>query len=224
MKCCVIVIIGKAANLIDEVKYTAAYVPNSINGFQSDGDSNFALVAYSTPCQVSQHRYAFLDGHGRTGVAHIHNIIDMIAKSYEKVKEKLSTTLHFCLHGSAPLKCLATSNDQGKVMSAEARVRVRRVVIGISCTTKNRSNLDSTLQTLLSKRESFELLEAVLFSGTIYDCIPQEIFSHARDICCSLDGSATTWVFWVWRLCDILEFPRVSALVVHQARVVVALV
>jgi len=52
-----------------------------------------------------------LDGLGRFRIANIHNVIHMIAKCNEKVKEKFTSTLHFCLHGSAPLKCLATSDD-----------------------------------------------------------------------------------------------------------------
>ena len=49
----------------------------------------------------------------------IHNVVHMVAQCHEKVKEKLTAILHFCLHGSAPLKCLATSDDQGEIMSAE---------------------------------------------------------------------------------------------------------
>jgi len=108
-------------------------------------------------------------------------------------------------------------------MSAEPRVRVRRVVIGISCTPENGSDLDSTLQTLLPKSKALELLQAVLLGGTIYDGVLQKVFSHAGDVCCSLDGSAATGVFWVWALLCIFEFPRASALVVDQAGVVVAL-
>lgn len=147
----------------------------------------------------------------------------MIAKSHKQIKEKFPTTLHFRLHGSAPLKRLATSNNQGQVMSAEPRVRVRRVVIRIPRTAKNRSDLDSTLQTLLPESKALELLKSVLLCRTVYDCIPQKVFSHAGDVCCSLDRSATTFVFGVGGAHCILEFPRISALVVQQAGVVVAL-
>jgi len=61
-----------------------------------------------------------LDSLGGTPVIpEFHNVIDVIAQSDEEIKEKLPTTLHFCLHGSAPLKCLTASYDQGKIMSAE---------------------------------------------------------------------------------------------------------
>lgn len=159
----------------------------------------------------------------RFDLPNLHNVIDMIAKCNEKVKEKFAATLHFCLHGSAPLKCLATSDNQSQVMSAEARVRVWRVVIGIPSTAKNHSDLDSTLQTLLPEGKALELLETVSLSRAVYDCISQEIFSHTRVIYCSLDGSATTFVFGGWCAHRILEFPRVSTLIVDQAWIVVAL-
>src|SRR5271168_1010476 len=100
----------------------------------------------------------------------------MIAKSDEKVKEKFTATLHFCLHGSAPLKCLATSDDQGKIMSAEPGVRVWRVVIGIPSTTKNCSNFDSTLQALFPESKTLKFLQAVLLRSAVYDCVPQKVF------------------------------------------------
>jgi hypothetical protein len=50
-----------------------------------------------------------LDSLGRSRVPNLHNVIDMVAESDEKVKEKFTATFHFCLHGAAPLKCLATS-------------------------------------------------------------------------------------------------------------------
>ena len=156
-------------------------------------------------------------------VPHLHNIIHMITQSHKQIKEKFPTTFHFRLHGSAPLKCLATSNNQGQVMSAEPRVRVRRVVIRIPSTAQNRSDLDPTLQALLPKSKALELLESVFLCCTVYDCIPQKVFSHAGDVDCRLDGSATTCIFGVWGAHGILEFPRVSALVVHQAGVIVAL-
>lgn len=37
-------------------------------------------------------------------------------QTYEK--QFASTNLHLCLHGSAPLEDLATSDDKGEVMSA----------------------------------------------------------------------------------------------------------
>jgi len=43
---CVIVIIGKAANLIDEVKFVTTYVSNSING------SNLIEIAISASLPI----------------------------------------------------------------------------------------------------------------------------------------------------------------------------
>ena len=134
----------------------------------------------------------------KESIPHLHNVINMVAKCDEQIKEKFTATLHFRLHGSAPLKCLATSDDQGEIMSAEPRVRVRRVVIRIPSTTKNCSDLDSTLQTLFPKSKALEFLETVLLRGAVYDCVLQKVFAHAGNVACSLDRSATTCIFWVW--------------------------
>ena len=108
-------------------------------------------------------------------------------------------------------------------MSAEPRVRVRRVVIRIPRTAKNRSDLNSTLKTLLPKSKALQFLEPVLLCCTVYDRVLQKVFAHAGYVDCSLDVSATTCVFWVGGAHCILEFPRVSALAVHQAGVIVTL-
>ena len=154
----------------------------------------------------------------------IHNIIDMITQRNKQIKEKFPATLHFHLHGATPLKCLATSNDQGEIMSAEPRIRIRRVVIGIPRATQDGCDLDSTLQTLFPKSKALELLESVLLCRAIYDCVLQKVFSHAGNIACGFDATATTGIFWVGRsYCRVFEFPRVSALIVDQAGVIVAL-
>ena len=124
---------------------------------------------------------------------HLHNIIHMITQRHKQIKEKFPTTFHLRLHGSASLKRLATSNNQGQVMSAEPRVRVRRVVIRIPRAAQDRRDLDSALQTLLPESKALELLEAVLLCRAVYDRVLQEVFSG--DVGYSLDVSATTRVF-----------------------------
>jgi len=109
-------------------------------------------------------------------------------------------------------------------MSAETRVRVRRVVIGIPRTAEDRGDLDSALQTLFPKSQALEFFETVLLRDAVYDGVPQKVFSHAGNEGCSLDISATTSVFGVGCVHGIFEFPRGSTLVVQQAWVVVALV
>jgi len=136
-----------------------------------------------------------LDGFGGLRVPHIHDVIDVVTKCNEEIKEKFTTGFHFRLHGSRAFECLATADDEGEVMSAEARIRVRRVVIGIPRTTQNCADFDSTLQTLLPKRQALELLETVLFCRAVYDSILEEILSHAGDIGCSFYGSATASIF-----------------------------
>lgn len=103
----------KAANLVmrseicDERKFHSMV--------QSDGECSRPRVQFEkTPSWVPRTKTTHatcLDSLGRFGIANIHNVIHMIAERNEKVKEKFTATLHFCLHGSAPLKCLATSDD-----------------------------------------------------------------------------------------------------------------
>lgn len=135
------------------------------------------------------------DGLGGPSIAHLHHIVQVIAHSDEQVKEKFTAPFHLRLHGSAPLKCLATSDDQGEVMSAESRVGVRRVVIGILRRAQNGGDVDSALEALLAQRQTLELLESVPFSGAIYDGVPKEVLSHAGHVDCRLDGPAAASVF-----------------------------
>lgn len=147
----------------------------------------------------------------------------MIAQRNKQIKEKLPPTLHLYLHGPAPLKGLATSNDQGEVVGAEARVRVRRVVIGIPRAAQDGRHLDAALQALLAQRERLELVEAVLLCRAVYDRVLQQVFAHAGHVGCGFDAAAATRVFGVGRSGCVFEFPRASALVVDQAGVIVAL-
>jgi len=121
----------------------------------------------------------------------------MIAQRHKQIKEKLPATLHLRLHGSAPLKRPATPNDQGQVMSAEPRVRVRRVVIGVPRAAQNRRDLDPALQALLPESKPLELLEPIRLRRAVYDRVLQEVLSHAGDVDRRLDGSATTSVLGV---------------------------
>jgi hypothetical protein len=103
----------KAANLLmrseicDERKFH--------NMVQSDGECSRPRVQFERLragyLKDEDTNATCLDSLGRFGIANVHNVIHMIAKCNEKVKEKFTATLHFCLHGSAPLKCLATSDD-----------------------------------------------------------------------------------------------------------------
>lgn len=110
-------------------------------------------------------------------------------------------------------------------MSAEPRIRVRRVVIRIPRRAKDRCDLDAALQTLLPEGKALELLKAVLLCCAVYDRILQEILAHGGNVGCSFDGSATTCrILWVGRVYHcVFELPRVLALAVQQTGVVVTL-
>lgn len=119
----------------------------------------------------------------------------MVAHGDEQVKEKFTAPFHLRLHGSAPLECLATSDDQGEVMSAEPRVRVRRVVVGILRRAQNGGDVDSALEALLAQGQLLELLDAVPFGRAVYDGIPEKVLPYAGHVDCRLDGSAAASVF-----------------------------
>jgi hypothetical protein len=123
-----------------------------------------------------------LDGPGSTASrgARIRKIIDVIAHSHEQVKEQLSSHLHLHLHGSTTLKGFATADNQSEVMSAQTRVTVWRVLVGIARTTQDGSNLDPALQALLAQGELLELFEAVTISSAVYGCVTENDVSHAR--------------------------------------------
>ena len=57
------------------------------------------------------------------------NVIDVIAHRHKQVEKQFAPILHFHLHSSAPLKSLATSDDQSKVMSAETALSIRCLII-----------------------------------------------------------------------------------------------
>jgi hypothetical protein len=82
-------------------------------------------------------------------------------------------------------------------MSAESRVCVRCVVIGIPRTTKNSGDLDSALQTLFPKSKALQLVEAILLRDAVYDSVPKEALAHAGHINCRLDTTAAAYIFWV---------------------------
>jgi len=97
------------------VKQTQSESP-CLNGFQSDGDNdpfhNHETIITPSWTYLRKRCKDNLDGLGGTGVAHIHNIIHMITQRHKQIKEKFPPTFHLQLHGSAPLKRLATSDDQ----------------------------------------------------------------------------------------------------------------
>lgn len=99
------------------------------------------------------------------------------------------------------------------------------MVIRIPRGAKDSCDLDAALQTLLPESKALELLKAVLLCCAIYDRVLQEVFAHGRNVGCGFDGSATACrILWVGSVHhSVFEFPRVLALAVQQAGVVVTL-
>lgn len=158
---------------------------------------------------------------------HIHNIINVVAHSHKEIKEQFAANLHLHLHRAAALERPPAADDQSKVMSAEAGVIVRRVLVGVPSAAQDGADLDATLQALLAQSEPFELIETVTLCCTVYGRVTEDNVSHARVKECRLDVSATTVkVFRVGirRLDRALEQPSVPAFIVDKPGIVVALV
>ena len=73
-------------------------------------------------------------------------------------------------------------------------------------------------ETLLPERHTLQLLEPILLGRAVDDRVLEQVAVHTMVVDGRLDGAATAVGG------DGLELPRVAALVVHEARVVVALV
>jgi hypothetical protein len=148
------------------------------------------------------------------------NVIDMIAHSHKQIEEQFAPILHLHLHGSAPLESLATPDDQSKVMSAESRFCVWRVLIRIPSWSQDHVDLDAGLKTLFPKSKALQFLQAILLGSAVDDGVSKYFTAHSSEVDCRFVRSATT-IFLVLR---VLQFPSVSALVVDQAWIVVTLV
>ena len=101
----------------------------------------------------------------------LNNVIDMIAHRHKQVKEQFTPIFHFHLHGSAPLESLTTSDDQGKVMSAEPRFSVWRVVISIASRSQDHVDLDTGLKALFPKSKTFQLVQAELLGSAVHHSV-----------------------------------------------------
>lgn len=161
----------------------------------------------------------------RKGSPRVRKIIDMVAHRHEQVKEQFSPHLHLHLHGSTTLECFPAADDQSEVMSAQPRVIVRCVLVGIPSTAQNDADLDPALQALLAQRELLELLEAVAVGSTVHSCVTEDKVIHTGVEKGWLDsGGAVAGFVGVGRGHCTLEHPGLTALVVKQAGVVVTLV
>jgi hypothetical protein len=120
------------------------------------------------------------------------NVIDVIAHGHKQVEEQFASMLHFLLHGSTPLKSLATSDDESKVMSAESRFRVRRVLVRVPSRSQDHVDLDSGLKTLFPKSQALQFLQAILVGSAVDDGVPENITTHVGDVDCRSAVSAAT--------------------------------
>lgn len=112
----------------------------------------------------------------------------MVAHGDKQVEEELaSALLHGGLHGSAALKCTAAADDEGKVVGAQARVRVGRVGVRVRRRAQDGADINAGLETLLPEGEELELVEAVPVGGAVDDGVAQEFVAAAREIDGGLD-------------------------------------
>lgn len=74
------------------------------------------------------------------------DVIDMVAKRNEKVKEERCASVpHLELHCSATLEGITASDDEREIVGTKLRVRVGCVGVGVARRGKDRAALDSRL-------------------------------------------------------------------------------
>jgi len=106
----------------------------------------------------------------------------MVGHGDKQVKEKLAASaFHLGLHGAAPFKSLATADDEGEVVRAQARVRVRGVGVGVLGRAQDGADINARTQTLLSEAQPLEFLEPVPLSGTVNCSVAEDVVPHTRE-------------------------------------------
>jgi hypothetical protein len=89
-------------------------------------------------------------------------LVDVVDHGDEQVEEHAPAALHLGLHRAGALECGAAADDEGEVVRAQARVRVRRVRVRVARRREDRRAADAALQALLAQRELLQAGEAVL--------------------------------------------------------------
>ena len=146
------------------------------------------------------------------------DIIDVVAQGDEQVEEELAAAVvHLELHRATALEGGAATDDEGEVVGPQLGVGVGRVGVGVARRRQNGAALDAGLQPLLAQGDALQLLEPVLVRHAVNDRVLEQGPAGVLVVDSRLDGAAAA----VGRLLDL---PRVAALAVHEARVVVALV
>jgi hypothetical protein len=100
----------------------------------------------------------------------------MIANGNKEVEKESSTNFHFLLHRAAAFKSASAADDEGEIVSAKTRVRVRRVCISKSSAMKNRSNLDASLEGIFTECDALKHIKAVGIRGTVYSGVTKNCF------------------------------------------------
>lgn len=96
-------------------------------------------------------------------------------------------------------------------MSAQSRLRVRRVVICVPSGSQDHVGWDTDLKPLLAEGNALQLFQAVLLGGTVHHCVSEHNASHARVKERRLARPAASIAVGV--LC-VLEVPRITTLAV----------
>ena len=122
--------------------------------------------------------------------------------------------LHLHLHGPAPLERGPAADDQSQVVGPQLRVTLGRVRVRIPRARKDGAALNARLQPLLAQRQPLELVQAVPFGGAVDQRVLQQHLAARRVV----DRRLRVL------LRRHFELPRISALVVEEAGVVVAFV
>lgn len=151
------------------------------------------------------------------GVLGAGDIVDVVAQGDKEIEKELSSAVeHLKLHGSTALKGAAAANDESEVMGPEFRVRIGSVGVGVAGGCQDGAALDTRLQTLLPQSHLLELLQAKLLSCAVNDRVLEDVAVGSVVVDGGLESVAS--------LVGLFDFPRVSLLVVDQARKVVTLV
>lgn len=106
-------------------------------------------------------------------------IIHMITHSNKKIKKELMAPLHLNLHRPTPHKDIPCPNNHRQIMSAQLRVRIRRMVIGIPSRRQDHANRDPTLETLLAKCKELEIFQAVLLGCAVDNGVPEDYLTNS---------------------------------------------
>lgn len=129
----------------------------------------------------------------RPSIADVNDIVQVVAHGYKQVEEELAAArLHLGLHGPAPLKGLATADDQGEVVSAQAAVRVWGVGVGVLGGPQDGGDVDAGLEPLLAQGQALELFEAVAVGGAVDDGVAEDFDAQAGQVDGGFAGAATS--------------------------------